>query len=315
MNNFYYKKDRLNQLRGFCALVQEGTIVKAGQKIGVENATISKQIKALERDLKVSLFVKNKIRDRLVLSEEGRKFYERAISIVQETESLYKEFSKDVEDGKNNTLRIVSRDIIIEKMLPFIVEFKKKNPEAELYLYNSFSKEESYKKLINDEVDLVLYSIDEIEECPLELTRQKIVRDTSYLVLYKGHPLEKKSEKSLTKLEIAKPSSKLYSNYKHIPSSISFSNFLKEYKIKSPINIEYAPIHLIKELIRNKICIAFINEILLTKQDRKDFILKNDENIFPPMFFYYFYKKNTTQKDIAKKFLELIEINKGKIFH
>ncbi|MDD2840735.1 MAG: LysR family transcriptional regulator, partial [Rickettsiales bacterium] len=129
MNNFYYKKDRLNQLRGFCALVQEGTIVKAGEKIGVENATISKQIKALERDLKVSLFIKNKIRDRLVLSEEGKKFYERAISIVQETESLYKEFSKDVEDGKNNTLRIVSRDIIIEKMLPFIVEFKKKNPK------------------------------------------------------------------------------------------------------------------------------------------------------------------------------------------
>ena len=46
--NFYYKKDRLNQLRGFCAVVQSGSVNKAAKIVGVEPTAVSKQVKALE---------------------------------------------------------------------------------------------------------------------------------------------------------------------------------------------------------------------------------------------------------------------------
>ena len=56
-NYFYYKKDRLNQLRGFCTTVRcDCSQAKAARKLNVEPATINKQISSLERDLEVKLF-------------------------------------------------------------------------------------------------------------------------------------------------------------------------------------------------------------------------------------------------------------------
>jgi DNA-binding transcriptional LysR family regulator len=94
-NNFYYKKDRLGQIRGFCALVREGDIVKAATKLNLQPASISKQVKALERDLEAHLFEdKKNPKDRLVLSEDGKKFYERGNAMVNSMDSLYREFAK-----------------------------------------------------------------------------------------------------------------------------------------------------------------------------------------------------------------------------
>ena len=53
---FYYKKNRLQQIRGFCATVQcNCSIRKASTILGIEHGAVSLQIKSLEKDLNTKI--------------------------------------------------------------------------------------------------------------------------------------------------------------------------------------------------------------------------------------------------------------------
>ncbi len=56
IQQFHYKNNRFQQLRGFCYTVQNGSMSKAAKKMKLSQGAVSLQIKALERDLGVSLF-------------------------------------------------------------------------------------------------------------------------------------------------------------------------------------------------------------------------------------------------------------------
>jgi LysR family transcriptional regulator for bpeEF and oprC len=49
-----YKKNKLDQLKGFCAVVEFGAIVEAAKKLHISESSISTQISSLERDLKIN---------------------------------------------------------------------------------------------------------------------------------------------------------------------------------------------------------------------------------------------------------------------
>ena len=57
---FYYKKNRLQQLRGFCYAAQMGSMLKCANKMGLTQGAITLQIQSLERDLGIKLFERNR---------------------------------------------------------------------------------------------------------------------------------------------------------------------------------------------------------------------------------------------------------------
>jgi LysR family glycine cleavage system transcriptional activator len=73
MYNYSYKKNKLDQLKGFCAVVECGTIVEAAKKLHLSESSISLQISSLEQDLKVKLF--DKIGRNLKVNKAGRAYY------------------------------------------------------------------------------------------------------------------------------------------------------------------------------------------------------------------------------------------------
>ena len=75
----------LNQLEYFCAAVRYGNITQAAKKLFVTQPTISGAIRELEREFSVSLF--SHTRNKLVLSEDGQRFYERAELLLREVET------------------------------------------------------------------------------------------------------------------------------------------------------------------------------------------------------------------------------------
>lgn len=312
--DFYYKKDRMNQLRGFCAVAQTGSVNRAKDLLNIEGTAVSKRVISLERDLGVKLFKRSTTgKKSLTLTTEGRRFYEKVAPQLQAIDGLFHEFIKSNDEKYHNTLRIATFDAIIERMLPYLIDFQKKNPKVDIQLFN-ISESAALKKLINNELDIVIYPSDENNECPIELEKRKIIINPSYLVLYKGHPLASISERNITKemlaiypigLFLASDEDGLYSK--------AFADFTKDYKIKPPINIRYTSTSLIKKLVREKICITYFDEFWLNEEDRREFILKKDY-IFPPMYFYAFKRKNTPIKAVTTKFMVIIEENKDKIF-
>ena len=105
-NSFYYKKDRLNQLRGFCAVVQNDcSLIKASEKLGLEKPAISKQISALERDLGIELFDRSKHKT-LVLTKEERLFYDEVVLKLQGIDGLFRNFSEKINEIDKNSIKI-----------------------------------------------------------------------------------------------------------------------------------------------------------------------------------------------------------------
>ena len=95
LEKFYYKKDRLNQIRGFCAVVRFGSVNRAARNLNLEAATVSKQIITLERDIGLELFDRTNKR-KLLLNDNGKRFYNNAVKVLQSVDGLFEHFYTDL---------------------------------------------------------------------------------------------------------------------------------------------------------------------------------------------------------------------------
>src|SRR5678815_4962918 len=71
---FRYKQNRLQQLRGFCAVVETRSVSKAASRIHLTQPTVSLQVQSLERDLGATLFERRG--PRIELTFEGALLYD-----------------------------------------------------------------------------------------------------------------------------------------------------------------------------------------------------------------------------------------------
>lgn len=301
---FYYKKDRLNQIRGFCSLVQEGDIVKAAFKSGVEAATISKQIKALQRDLGAHLFQeKHNLKGRLVLSEEGERFYERAILLVQNMDSIYREFAASMEYERNNILRIAGVNFILSDILPkYIYKLKAMEEFKDLVIeICDIPREEAFKRLASKEIDIAFYSDKQnFLNKEVEIEKKIITTDEICLICRKEHPLTK--IKNLKKEYIEKYPYlflKSYSTYN--PKEIF--NFTKKDFVFENLDWNLMKRYLINSdnllLVTENFCKNIINI-------KDNYAVINVSKFMSPAGVYYFLIKNMEMKQSLKYLKNLI---------
>jgi len=308
--DFYYKKNRLSQIRGFCSVVQNGcSISRAHEKSGIELSTLSKEIRSLERDLGVDLFDRSGY-NRLKLTIEGELFYKQAVQYVNGIDGLVDSFSKDLQEFRNNNIRIASIENTLEKMMPYLFIIRQKYPEISISLFN-ISKKEAQDRLISKELDLAFYLEDTCEKLPVELEKERISDHKSYWILCKNHPLAAKDDKLITKSDLAKYP---FGIFDELVFTKSFKAFIEEYNLKSPISVENPTIGIIIQMAKVNFSISSISEIFLTESDKKELELKNDY-ILSQRYFYCFTRKNAIQSKIVSEFLEMVKQNHEKIFH
>lgn len=190
---FYYKKSRLQQFKGFCYTVQLGSTVKAAEYMGLTPTAVSLQIRSLEDDLNIKLF-KRTANHRLKPTEQGLKFYEKVMPIIQNVEGVVDEFLNDELQEKRNILNIAGHHVVLTHILPKYLARLKEHKDFRNIKFKLFniSKEEAYKKTVAGEIDLMIYPVESNEEIPVELDITKILKYKSVVLLPKGHFLEKK---------------------------------------------------------------------------------------------------------------------------
>lgn len=308
--DFYYKKNRLSQIRGFCLVVQNGcSISKTHENNHIELSTLSKEIRTLERDLGVELFDRSGY-NRLKLTKEGELFYKKAVQYVNGIDGLVDSFSKDLEEFRNNNIRIASIENTLEKIMPYLYILKQKYPNINISLYN-ISIKEAQNKLISKELDLAFYLEDVNEKLSIELEKFKLSDHKSFWVMSKTHPLAIKNDKDITKEDLAKYP---FGIFDELVFTKSFNSFISEYNLKSPIDIKNPTTGLLIKMAETGFSISSISEILLTESDKKELELKADY-ILPQRYFYCFTRKNAIQSKIVNEFLEMVKQNHKKIFH
>ena len=87
----YYKNNNLKQLRAFCQAVRSGSITKAAERLFLSQPSITLQIQALERELKVTLFERRG--PNLKLTPSGESLYAIASPLVDGMDALQQNFA------------------------------------------------------------------------------------------------------------------------------------------------------------------------------------------------------------------------------
>src|SRR3954454_24356494 len=98
----------LHQLQCFEAVVSEGSFQAAAEKLRRAQPTVSASVKNLENQLQLALLDRSGYR--VVLTEAGRSFYERARVFLHEMQRL-KDHATQLAMGEESELRVVIGDV------------------------------------------------------------------------------------------------------------------------------------------------------------------------------------------------------------
>jgi len=304
VRQFFYKKSRIQQFTGFCTVIQTGTILEAAKKMFLDPSTISVQIKALEDDLKIKLFKRTK-QHRLIPTKEGLALYKKLVPIVQNVEGILGEFLSEIKDKNNKDIRIAGHHVAISHILSkYIGQFSNDFPETK-FILNNISREEAYRSLIDDEIDMAIYPIETGTEIPEEIECLKAFNYDLVLIMYKDHPLAKKPDKEITRKDIVNY------NFIHMDKKMmtanTFVRLFQQLKVKNNIVMKNGSWEITKELVKQKIGISGMSKLYIKKED--NLVTKSITHILPDLTYCIFLKKNGFIKEKSRKFLELLKEN------
>jgi DNA-binding transcriptional LysR family regulator len=152
--NFFYKNNRLQQLRGFCYAAQYRNISRAADFMGLTHASVSLQIKALEQDLGISLFIRNG--PNIFLTTEGERLLAYALPLLEQIQDLPRNFSNALAVQRKTEISIAANSTTLNFILPHIIKrFQKIHPDF-IFNIHFCEQDESLEKIQTGLVDLAL---------------------------------------------------------------------------------------------------------------------------------------------------------------
>lgn len=125
----------IKDMRAFFAIVEEGNISHAAQRLGIAQPALSRQMKHLEEKLHVKLFERGSRRIRL--TEAGQVLYNRVESILGMVDGTVREIT-EIGSGTKGTIRIGTITTSGAMILPdLIAEFRKTYPDVTFEIWEA----------------------------------------------------------------------------------------------------------------------------------------------------------------------------------
>lgn len=299
LKQFYYKKNRIQQLRGFYYTAQTGSVSGAARLMKLSQAAVTLQIQSLERDLGIQLFKREK--QKIKLTESGKVLLSQASYYIHGIDDLFEKFVKNTKNTKLNIVDIATNHAGISYILPrYIKKFKDEWPTVKFNIRN-LSKNECIKRLLSDEIDMFIYPMN-INEIPSELEFVPIVKYQPILLIKKNHPLAKK--KNITLADVAK--FELVRIDPHLITLPAFEEIIKSHGLQSFIEFEMSDWEILKKFVKADIGVAIISNIVLEGEEEGDLIGVDLTNYFPEMTYGILTKKGKGSEGLTKDFIGLL---------
>ncbi len=300
---FYYKSNRIQQLKGFYYTVQTGSVSKSAKKMGLSQAAVTLQIQSLERDLGIKLFSRDK--KKIKITAEGRLLYSHAIFYIQGLDGLFESFAEFIEKRKSNMLDIAANHVSISYILPkYIKKFQTKNHNIKFKIRN-LSKDDGIARLLNGDIDMFIYPMS-YEDIPEELEFIPIVKYQPILLVRKDHPLATKKNivlSDVSKYELVRIDPKFIT----LPA---FEEIIKAHKLKTKIEFEMSDWEILKKFVKSDIGVAIISNIVLEGEKDSELTGRILTNYFPEMTYGIMVKKEKLLNPLLKDFVKLLKEEK-----
>ncbi len=299
LSNFFYKKNRLQQIKGFYYAARHLSISEAAREMNLTQSTVTLQIQSLERDLGLKLFRRDT--KSLSLTADGEDFYRTACPLMHEFESVLENFltHKKQDDQNQKKVTIAVHHIAIIYLMPRIIfHFKKSHPNTEITIRN-ISPKEAIERLKNDQIDLALYP--NIPHAA-EIKQIETISYDPVLIMNKKHPL---AGVPITSLKDLKNFDLIHIDGNLITLPL-FEEAIAAHNIKGSIKFENGDWQMLKNFVRENNFVAVVSTICLSKRD-SDLVVKNLANLFPKMSYGVLIKSGKILRPTTQHLLDAIE--------
>ena len=266
MRAFRYKQNRLQQLKGFCSVVETRSVSKAANRLSLTQPTVSLQVQSLERDLRTTLFERHG--PKIELTFEGELLYELARPLVEGFTALDQNF----EDRRNNVeqgrLAIAAGESTIHYVLPRAVQrFSSEHPKISLAL-NNVTGQQGLQQLRDRLVD---FCVGPILDTPADIVFEPVVAFDPVLITELGHPLSKLRKVSLRHISqyplILPP--------RHLSTWRQVEMVFLQHRLPYEVRLEMGGWEVIKRYVELGMGISIVMNVCLTGRERLEVISAN----------------------------------------
>jgi DNA-binding transcriptional LysR family regulator len=295
---FYYKGNRLKQLRAFCYVVKFGSVARAAESLFLSASSVSLQLSALETELDVRLL--ERVRPRLTLTHEGQLLYDLARPLVEGMESLDQQFRQQRGGVQAQELHIAAGASTIQYLLPPLVrEYREHHPEVRLQLANVTGKD-GLALLRSDAVD---FAVGSMLDVPHDLVYEPVQWFDPMLILPPGHALAAKDEIALEDLSpygLILPPQRL-TTYRMVDL------VFQQRKVPYHVAIEVGGWEVIKQYVAMGLGISIVTGICISDEDRERLVVRNMRRYFPQRSYGVVMRKGKYLSTQARTFIELVK--------
>ena len=295
MNVFRYKQNRLQQLRGFCAVVEAKSVSRASEKLRLTQPTVSLQVQALERELRTRLF--DRRGPRIELTPEGALLYELARPLLQGVGDIDAEFEARRNKVEKGRLAIAAGESTIQYILPKSVQrFAKEHPGIAIVL-NNVTGVDGLQQLRDRQVD---FCVGPLLDIPADLEFEPVVAFDPVLITAAKHPLSKLSKVTLRQISryplILPP--------RHLSTWRQVELVFLQHKIPYEVRMEVGGWEVIKRYVELGLGISIVIQICLTGREKLEVIPV--KKYFPQRIYGIVKLKGRPLSPQARHFIEML---------
>lgn len=292
---FFYKQNRLKQLRAFCYTAQFCSFTRAAEQMFLSQPSISLLIKSLEKDLGNPLFQRNG--PQIALTEYGNVLLELALPLVEGMETLTELYFTRCNNTVGGRLTIAVNDDAALYLLPdYIKQFRQAYPVTELVITN-VSERSGMKRLLDGNANLFFGSLFNI---PAETIFIQTHTCNAVLITPLDHPLAR--QKNISISDIGK--------YDQIlpDCSRAFRQIINRVFLQNGTDIsvalEASDPEAIKKYVKMGIGISIITSMCLSGKEKLHAIHLND--FFPKLNYGLIARRGKILSPACNRFIEII---------
>lgn len=237
------------QLRTFTVIAETLNFTKASEKLHLTQSAVSHQIKALEEELGVSLFIRGK--SGVILTDAGKLALEYAVRILDEAEEMREKIAGREKSLAGRVRVAAATQALVYLFAPLFEEFMDEHESIELLFRTTVSTEQTVEDILNGVVDVGFASV-AVYSPTLHVT--ELFEDELVLVVGKKHRLAKFKEVSAAELE--KERWILFERGASIRRATD--NFFKEVKVEPETALESNDTYFIKLMIEHGLGVSLM---------------------------------------------------------
>lgn len=185
----------LRHMHYFLAVAEELHFRRAAEKLFISQPGLSRQIKQMEKDLGVQLFVRH---NRKVQLTKTGDYLKKELEIQLKSLEHVLHHAKLLDKGKDGDLRFGYVGSAMQQIIPSILmQFQKAYPKV-LFRLTEMDNQTQIDQLISREIDLGFVRL---ERVPRGLEIQAVLKENFCLVLPKEHFLNEHNFKDISQLK------------------------------------------------------------------------------------------------------------------